>query len=48
LARMSQLDLEQILAYHSQGLAWKAIPPRLQLDMTGEEALQLALEHYSR
>lgn len=48
LSRMSQLDLEQILKYRASGLSWKEIPRKLQLDLTGEDALRLAMEHYSR
>lgn len=48
LARMSQLDLSQIMAYRSSGLTWEQIPAKLQLDLTGEDAFKLAMEHYSR
>lgn len=48
IARMSQLDLAQIMQYKSQGLSWEQIPAKLQLDLTGEDAFILAMEHYSR
>jgi len=48
LSRMSQLDLQQILDYRSSGLSWAQIPSKLQLDMTGEDGLKLALGLYSR
>ena len=48
LARMSQLDLGQILQYRSSGLSWRQIPEKLQLDLTGEDAFRLAMEHYSQ
>lgn len=48
LARMSQLDLGQIMQYRNSGLSWQQIPAKLQLDLTGEDALMAALEHYSR
>lgn len=48
LSRISQLDVGQILGYHRSGVSWAAIPPRLQLDLTGEDALRAALEFYSR
>ena len=47
LSRMSQLDLGQILQYKGSGLSWKQIPAKLQLDLTGEDALVAAMEHYS-
>jgi hypothetical protein len=48
LARMSQLDLSQILQYRKSGLSWAQIPAKLQLDLTGEDAFWLAMEHYSQ
>ena len=48
LARMSQLDLSQILQYRSSGLSWAQIAAKLQLDLTGEDAFILAMEHYSQ
>ena len=48
IARMSQLDLAQIMQYKNSGLSWAQIPPKLQLDLTGEDAFILAMEHYSR
>lgn len=48
LSRISQLDLGQILEYHRSGLSWAQIPPKLQLDLTGEDALRAALAFYSR
>jgi hypothetical protein len=47
LSRMSQLDLGQILQYRSSGLSWSQIPAKLQLDLTGEDALVGAMEHFS-
>jgi hypothetical protein len=48
LSRISQLDVGQILGYHRSGVSWAAIPPKLQLDLTGEDALRAALEFYGR
>jgi len=48
IARMSQLDLSQIMQYKNSGLTWEQIPAKLQLDLTGEDAFILAMEHYSR
>ena len=45
---MSQLDLAQIMQYKNSGLTWEQIPAKLQLDLTGEDAFILAMEHYSR
>lgn len=45
LSRLSGLALQQIIDYHTRGTAWNALPTRLGLDLTGEDALRRALSN---